>query len=235
MAKDNTEYDKAFNAMIEPLMAAVGSTLNEDEMGIMGKAGEELKAQMPSPGLAVGSKAPDFTLPDALGSNVTLSEELKAGPVILLFYRGSWCPVCSMHLNEFKKLVSAFKEEYNAQIIAVTPQLTEISKKQVQEADFPFKVCSDLDDTVMKAYKLHFNLDPELAEVYKKFNFQVESDNGGRLSLPVPGTFVIDKKGNIRAMQADTDYTNRMKPAEITETLNTIKRDSTGVLCNCLA
>jgi peroxiredoxin len=114
--------------------------------------------------------------------------------------------------------------------------LTEISKKQVEEAEFPFKVCSDLDDTVMKAYKLCFSLDPELAEVYKKFNFQVESDNGGngRLSLPVPGTFVIDQSSTIRAMQADTEYTNRMKPAEISEGLIEIKGIDDKMCLGCI-
>ena len=38
--------------------------------------------------------APDFTLPDALGQHVTLSRLLEQGPVVLVFYRGGWCPYC---------------------------------------------------------------------------------------------------------------------------------------------
>jgi hypothetical protein len=41
-------------------------------------------------GLQMGEKAPDFTLPDALGQPVTLYESLTKGPVVLTFYRGNW-------------------------------------------------------------------------------------------------------------------------------------------------
>ncbi len=67
MTMNNDDYDEAFQAMMGPLMTAVGDTLNEDEMGTMGKAAAVLKEQMPKPGLGVGAKAPDFTLPEALG------------------------------------------------------------------------------------------------------------------------------------------------------------------------
>jgi len=233
MTESNEDYDKAFTAMIEPLMAAVQSTFNEEEFGKFVAAKKAVEEKMPDPGLKVGSKAPDFTLPDASGSTVTLSKELKEGPVILMFYRGAWCPVCDTHLGEFKKLASTYKEKYNAQIITISPQLTEVSKKMVEEKEYPFKVCSDLDDTVIKEYNLLFTLDSEVAEIYKKFNFQVSADAGGRLSLPVPATFIIDQKGTIRAMQADADYENRMKPAEVTSSLDIIRKDTTGVDCVC--
>src|ERR1700680_546199 len=44
--------------------------------------------------LQVGQKAPDFTLPNATGGEVSLSSLLKKGPVVLSFYRGEWCPFC---------------------------------------------------------------------------------------------------------------------------------------------
>jgi AhpC/TSA family len=48
--------------------------------------------------LQVGEQAPGFTLPDALGQPVTLSEFLKQGPVVVTFYRGEWCPNCDLQL-----------------------------------------------------------------------------------------------------------------------------------------
>lgn len=38
----------------------------------------------------VGEIAPDFTLKNASGNEVTLSEELKKGPVVVTWYRGGW-------------------------------------------------------------------------------------------------------------------------------------------------
>ena len=68
----------------------------------------------------------------------------------------------------------------------------------------------------MKAYQLYYELDPELVKVYRTHSLDVEAFNGpGRNVLPIPGTFIIDSKGIIRGMHADTDYKERMEPAEI--------------------
>jgi hypothetical protein len=45
-----------------------------------------------------GDTAPDFTLQNSKGREVTLSEELKKGPVVLTWYRGGWCPYCNLQL-----------------------------------------------------------------------------------------------------------------------------------------
>jgi peroxiredoxin len=42
--------------------------------------------------LKIGQAAPDFTLPDAFGKQVSLNELLARGPVVISFYRGEWCP-----------------------------------------------------------------------------------------------------------------------------------------------
>jgi peroxiredoxin len=38
----------------------------------------------------VGQPAPDFTLPNAAGTPVSLAELRARGPVVLSFYRGRW-------------------------------------------------------------------------------------------------------------------------------------------------
>ena len=50
-------------------------------------------------GLQVGQHAPDFYQKDAEGKDFSLSDALKKGPVVLIFYRGQWCPVCNKHLS----------------------------------------------------------------------------------------------------------------------------------------
>lgn len=41
-------------------------------------------------GLAIGERAPDFSLPNQRGAAVRLADRLGAGPVVLSFYRGVW-------------------------------------------------------------------------------------------------------------------------------------------------
>lgn len=196
-----------------------GGGFSQSDKAVMKKSGEKLARQMPSPGLKVGDKAPDFVLKNAFGKKVKLSEVLKGGPVILSFYRGAWCPFCNLQLNVLHKSMPYFKK-YGAQLILVTPQMPDKSKGQIEKAEYSFEVLSDLDSNVMKQYKLFYRPDDELVRVYKKNGLDIESFNGkGRNVLPVPGTYVIDKKSIIRAAYADTDYKKRMEPQAIIDAL----------------
>ncbi len=199
------------------------SPFSKQELAIMKQSTKELAKAMPSPGLKPGQTAPDFELSNAFGQKIRLSEQLKKGPVILSFYRGAWCPFCSIQLNALHQSIPYFKK-YDAQLILVTPQKPDHSLAQIEKAKYEFEILSDLDSEVMKQYKLFFKLSPALVKVYLKHDLDIESFNGkDRAVLPVPGTFVIDKKGIIRAAFADTDYKKRMEPTAIVEALKKLK------------
>ena len=195
------------------------------DMAAMTRAAEDLAAAMPNPGLKVGAKAPDFTLNNPYGKPVKLSSMLRKGPVILVFYRGAWCPYCNLELKALKESLPNFKK-YGASLIAITPQTPDKSLAQVDKDGYPFEILSDLDDQVMKAYKLYWEVSPELDAAYKhSFGLDVAAYNGnGRRGLPVPGTFVIDKSGIVRAAFADTDYKKRMEPVDILAALQHLPR-----------
>jgi peroxiredoxin len=204
--------------------SAGAPAFSEGDLRVMQQATENLAARMPNPGLKVGERAPDFTLSNAFGTPVTLYEELENGPVVLVFYRGAWCPFCNMHLHVLQESVPAFRR-LGAQLIAVTPQRPDKSAEQIREDGLPFEVLSDLDDEVMKAYELYFELEPELVEVYLRHDLNLAEYNGeGRNVLPVPGTFVIDTNGVIRAVHADVDYKERMEPAAILTALQGLRQ-----------
>jgi len=184
-----------------------------------------LAEKMSNPGLQIGEKAPDFSLPNAFGKTVKLSKLLEQGPVIVTFYRGAWCPFCNLQLQAYQRAMPVFKQ-YNASMVAITPQKPDQSVKQLKKTPLDFEVVSDLDSAVMKAYDLHFMLPEPLYEVYKKYwDLDIAEYNGeGRYELPVPGTFVLDQQGIVRAKFAYTDYTQRMEPRDILEALESIKK-----------
>ncbi len=207
-------YSKAATKYLEKSKEAMKKMAPED-LAIMKKAGEDLARNMPNPGLNIGDKAPDFSLPDADGNTVSLSDTLKKGPVVLVFYRGAWCPFCNIHLAVLKQSLAEIKHN-GGQLLAVTPQKPDKSAAQIRKAGYPFPVLSDLDSNVMKAYNLYFEMDPKLVSVYNKLNLDVAEYNGEeRYVLPVPATFIIDQNGIIRAQHATTDYKQRMEPADI--------------------
>jgi peroxiredoxin len=204
--------------------ASSGSSMSKADMAIIQSATKDLNAALPAPGLKVGDTAPDFTLPAAGGETVRLSTLLASGPVVLTFYRGAWCPYCSMQLQGLSRSKAAF-EKYDAQIIAITPQTLDKSEAQQSEKALAFPLLSDLDNKVMKAYKVHFKMSSELDGLYQsKFGLDVSAFNGeGRLDLPVPGTFVVGRDGKIKAAFADTDYKKRMEPSEIVDALKALR------------
>ena len=193
------------------------------DRAVMKRANEDLAAVMPNPGVQEGDRAPDFELVNAFGARVRLSDHLARGPVVLSFYRGAWCPYCNLQLRGLVKTLSNIQTR-GASLITVTPQTPGKSLEQVKKDGYPFEILSDLDDSVMKAYGLYFEVPVDLSDVYKR-NFQLDlaAYNGeGRYALPVPGTFVIDRAGIIRASYADPDYKQRMEPAAILAALDRI-------------
>lgn len=203
--------------------AAMNSAIGVEARDITAKALQAQAREMPSPGLKPGERAPDFILPNACGAQVQLQNLLARGPVVLSFYRGAWCPYCSIQLRAMTECLPQLRER-GASFVAITPQLPDRSLKQQQQETYPFAILSDLDDSVMKAYRLHFELPAVLKDLYlNRFRFDLADFNGaGRYSLPVPATFVIDQHGIVRAAYAHVDYTLRMQPADILAALTDI-------------
>jgi len=222
-ADELPSYQQSLDQYMEK-SAKEKSPLSSSDMAVMKNAGKDLASSMPAPGIKVGEKAPDFVLNNALGKSVSLKDKLKQGPVVLVFYRGSWCPFCNMHLHVLQESLPEFKK-YGAQLITITPQTPDKSVEQFKQKGYPFEVLSDLDSKVMKDYRLYFELPADLVDVYKKHDLDIEAFNGkDRNVLPVPGSFVIDNYGVVQAMHADTDYKKRMEPSAIIEALKTIHK-----------
>src|SRR5277367_6726719 len=84
---------------------------------------EELRRNFPIDKAAkVGDLAPDFTLPDANGKSVSLSECLRSGPAVVIFYRGGWCPYCNIQLRAYQRALDEFTG-LGGQLLAISPQL----------------------------------------------------------------------------------------------------------------
>lgn len=112
-----------------------------EDLEIMKQSGESLALRLPDPGLKTGEPAPEFSLIDANGKHVALSSLLKQGPVVLVFYRGAWCPYCNMHLRVLNESLPEFNR-LGAQLVAITPQKPDKSAAQLKKSGYPFVVLS---------------------------------------------------------------------------------------------
>jgi peroxiredoxin len=177
-----------------------------------------------APGLNVGDIAPDFTLPDATGQPVKLSERLKEGPVVLSFYRGEWCPYCNIEIHALQEALPELRA-HSANLIVISPQRPDDALTLSEKHRLEFDVLSDTDQEVIRAFRVQYRV-PEAVrkislEVMKNDVSQKNAD--GTWNLPVPATLVIDRHGVVRARQVSTNYMmSRMEPSEIVEALKEI-------------
>jgi len=183
---------------------------------------DDLRQRGATPGIAVGEEAPPFEAPDAHGVPVRLADRLVEGPVVLSFYRGAWCPICSLELRALTEIAPAVRDA-GASLVAVSPQSPDVSLPLVDSLDLRFDVLSDLDQSVAAAYRIKFELSAELQALYEQFDMSLTAANAdASWNVPVPATFVIDRTGIVRAAHVDADYRERMEPTDILAALERI-------------
>lgn len=172
--------------------------------------------------LKVGDKAPDFVLKNSHGKQVKLSSLLAKGKVILTWYRGGWCPYCNKALNQLQEILPQIKQQ-GATVVALTPELPDYSSGTINKNKLQFEILSDIDNKIAEIYGLKFTLDQKTATFYES-KMNLSKVNGNNLSqLPVPATYIIDRKGIIRFAYLNPNYKERVNPTELIKELKKIK------------
>jgi peroxiredoxin Q/BCP len=100
--------------------------------------------------LAVGDRAPDFTL-DSTQGKVALSERLAKGQVLLVFYPGDDTPVCTRQLCDYRDHLEDFAD-LGVEVLAVNPQELASHERFAAKHALPFPLCADPDRRVCRAY-----------------------------------------------------------------------------------
>jgi peroxiredoxin len=182
----------------------------QDDIDRMNRANDELVASNPMERAAqVGTKAPDFTLPDAVGNDVSLREQVAKGPVVLSFYRGAWCPFCNLELRAYQQALPQIRE-LGATLLAISPQVPDHSLSLVERHRLEFAVLSDVGSTVARSYGLAFRIPDYLADLYERGGHRLSDFNGTDDNLlPIPATFVLDTDGIITFRAGEPNYTRR--------------------------
>lgn len=178
-----------------------------------------IHAQEKPEGLFIGSKAPDFKAKDQNGNEVRLKDLVKKGKVVLVFYRGYWCPYCNRELSRLQDSLNLIQEK-DATVIAVSPEKPENIKQTVEKTKATFSVLYDEGMKIMKGYDVEFELEETTLARYRSSGLDIEKNNGtnGKY-LPVPAVYIIDKESNVTYRFFDADYKKRPSIAEILKNL----------------
>jgi peroxiredoxin len=162
----------------------------------------------------VGQPAPDFCLPNQTGDEVRLSVLLSSGPVVLVFYRGAWCPYCNLQLRMFQARLGRF-EQRGGVLVAISPQTPDHSVSMAEKNELGFHVLSDQAATVIDRYGLLYAVDDETRSLLEAAGNDVGAHNGETgWVLPAPATFVIDVAGIVRYEHVRGDWAERPEPED---------------------
>jgi peroxiredoxin len=200
--------------------------MSEEAWDIVERATEELRRSTIAEGaVGVGDTAPDFTLPNAAGTDVALRDLLDDGPVVLSFFRGGWCPYCSLELRALQESLADI-EGAGARLVAVAPQTPKDAFQTKRKNDLDFEVLSDAGHEVARTYGLVFELPDALKDVYRdEFGVDLTEKNAdGSWNLPIPATYVVDDEQTVCYAFAEADYTHRADPSQIVDTLQDLYR-----------
>ncbi|MCU1268598.1 MAG: putative peroxiredoxin [Acidobacteria bacterium] len=137
-------------------------------------------------GLPVGQRAPSFTLKDQTGRDVSLQSLVQKSAVVLVFYRSAdWCPYCKQQLVDLQRNLKEI-EAGGAQLVGISydslPILKRFASKRIS-----FPLLSDSGSRTIDAYNIR----------------------GGDDGVARHATFIIDKKGIVRAKLFQVSYAER--------------------------
>ena len=143
-------------------------------------------------GLGVGQRVAYFELPDQQDYPWSLSGQLEMGPVVLVFYRGDWCPYCNGQLAGYAREIEEF-EKRGVQLVGISVDPPRNNARMVGKLLLPFPLLSDPEG--------------ELAHLYGLWN----AEEG----VTVPSIVVIDQSAEVRYVYSGSDFADRPGDEEV--------------------
>ncbi|MEM7628319.1 MAG: peroxiredoxin-like family protein [Planctomycetota bacterium] len=169
-----------------------------------------------------GDAAPAFELEHATGERVSLSGLLARGPVVLVWYRGGWCPYCNLTLRAYQQRLDEIGS-LGATLVAITPEVPDRSLSTAEKNRLGYRVLSDPGNVVARAFGLVFELPGEIHEQYQGA-FDLHGFNGDESGeLPLAATHVIAPDGRVSWAFLSADYRERAEPADVIAALRNLR------------
>ncbi len=160
-------------------------------------------------------KAPLFGGRSRRGDSIRLSSLLHQGPVVLSFFRGAWCPFCTLELDALTQAHPDI-QRLGATLIGLSP----IS---IGDSDAGFPLLYDPGCRIAALYRVAFTLPSQFRSAYVAMGYPYRNATASSWVLPLPATYVVDSSGFVILSYVDADYTMRLEPADIITALRSLR------------
>ena len=171
--------------------------------------------------LATGDRAPHFTVETVEGKRFEFEPRKLERPVILISFRGGWCPYCNMHLSELRSTLPTIRD-MGIDVLFLSGDRSEIlfeslgreTREDIEGLDYT--ILSDANAQAALALGIAFKASDRTIERRRQKGDDIEASSMARHGvLPVPAVFAIDRDGIIAFMHADSDYKVRLRANEL--------------------
>ncbi len=176
-------------------------------------------AQEKPEGLFLNSKAFDFKAKDQSGIEISLKDLRKKGNVVVLFYRGNWCPYCNRELKRFQDSLDLITAK-GATLVAITPEGKNGVDSTLAKTGAVFSIISDEGMIISKKYGVQFKVDDRTVGRYKNAGIDLlKLNNQKEAALPVPAVYIVNKDGAVTFRYFNEDYRRRVSVKEILDAI----------------
>ena len=146
-------------------------------------------------GPQVGTRVPDFSLPDQHGQTRTLQSLMGPKGLMLVFYRSAdWCPYCKTQLAELETRVADLKKN-GFGLAAISYDPVPVLADFATRRHITFPLLSDAGSVLIKRYGI--------------LNTTVPESNQQSYGIPFPGTFMVNPQGVVTSRFFEQAYQER--------------------------
>lgn len=171
----------------------------------------------------VGDVIPEFSLINEKSESVSSKDLLKQGNLVLVFYRGAWCPVCNLYLRTLQKSLDDITA-HGGVLVAVSVENPDNSLSVAKKNELNFTVLSDPNLEIACKFGIVYQLSPELDEKYKGYGIDlVKQNKTSTPDLPLSATYIVSQTGEITFAFLEPDYRLRAEPPVIIAELKKLK------------
>jgi peroxiredoxin len=146
----------------------------------------------------VGAKAPDFTLPNQDREPVTLSEQVKKGPVVLAFFPAAFSGVCTKEMCTFRDSMAELNK-VSGTVFGVSTDTFFSLKAWGDQQKLTFPLLSDYNKDVIRTYGV------------------VNPDMIGLKDISKRAVFVIGRDGTVKHREVLDDARNEPDYSKINQ------------------
>jgi peroxiredoxin len=201
----------------EQIKAAAAEHLPAGVLAVFDRSISDLLDQgVPADSIQAGDLLEPFTLDDATGTAINLDQILEAGPAVIVFYRGGWCPYCNLALRTYQQELLPRLGAYGARLVAISPQSPDESLSTVEKAGLGFTVLSDPGSRLADRLGIAFDQADDVLDAQRQLGLDLTKVNAeGSVRLPRPTVLVVDQGRTVRFVDIQPDFTARTEVADI--------------------